>query len=48
MMTTGGFSYPTTLVVDSQGQVANVWRDKVTKKVLEQAIEQAKKSVPKS
>lgn len=48
MMTSGGFSYPTTIVLDSQARVANVWRDKVTKKVLEQAIEQAKKTVPKS
>lgn len=48
MMTTGGFSYPTTLVINSEGLVANVWRDKVTEKALGQAIEQAKKSAPKS
>ena len=48
MMTSGGFSYPTTLVLDAEGLVADVWRDKITRKTLEQSIERAKKKTPKS
>jgi thiol-disulfide isomerase/thioredoxin len=44
LMTRGGFSYPTTLVVDSRGRVVEVWRSKVTAAMIEQAVVQAKKS----
>jgi thiol-disulfide isomerase/thioredoxin len=46
LMTTGGFSYPTTLVLDGQGKVSDIWRDAVTEKTLVSAIEKAKLAKP--
>jgi cytochrome c biogenesis protein CcmG, thiol:disulfide interchange protein DsbE len=42
LMTKGGFSYPTTLVVDGQGRVVEIWRSQVTADSIEKAVEQAK------
>ena len=42
LMTAGGFSYPTTLVVDGDGRVVDVWRSTVPPKALAKAIEKAK------
>ncbi len=42
LMTAGGFSYPTTLVVDGAGRVVDVWRSTVPPNALAKAIEKAK------
>ena len=42
LMTAGGFSYPTTLVVDGAGKVVDVWRSTVPPNALAKAIEKAK------
>ncbi len=42
LMTAGGFSYPTTLVLDGQGKVVDVWREAVPPNALAKAIEKAK------
>ena len=42
LMTQGGFAYPTTLVLDVQGKVVDVWRAAVPPKALAKAIEKAK------
>ena len=42
LMTTGGFSYPTTLVLDGEGKVVDVWRSAVPINALSKAIEKAK------
>ena len=42
LMTQGGFSYPTTLVLDVQGKVVDVWRAAVPPNALVKAIEKAK------
>lgn len=42
LMTAGGFSYPTTLVVDGAGRVVDVWRSAVPPNALAKAIEKAK------
>ena len=44
LLTAGGFSYPTTLVIDSAGRVADVWRAAVPPSALKKAIEKAKLS----
>ncbi len=46
MMTAGGFSYPTTLVLDGQGKVVDVWRAAVPRGALAKAIETAKIANP--
>ena len=48
LLTVGGFSYPTTLVVDGLGQVVDVWRSGVSQAALEKAIEKAKKATGRS
>jgi hypothetical protein len=42
LMTAGGFSYPTTLVVDGAGRVVDVWRSAVPPNALAKAVEKAK------
>jgi len=42
LMTAGGFSYPTTLVIDGTGKVVDVWRSSVPPNALKMAIEKAK------
>lgn len=42
LMTAGGFSYPTTLVMDGERKVVDVWRSAVTINALSKAIEKAK------
>ncbi len=42
LMTAGGFSYPTTLVLDGEGKVVDVWRAAVPPQALAKAIEKAK------
>lgn len=42
LMTAGGFSYPTTLVLDGNGRVVDVWRAAVPPNALSKAIEKAK------
>ena len=42
LMTAGGFSYPTTLVIDGTGKVVDVWRSSVPPNALKKAIEKAK------
>ena len=42
LMTAGGFSYPTTLVMDGEGRVVDVWRSAVPSGVLAKAIDKAK------
>ena len=42
LMTAGGFSYPTTLVLDGQGKVVDVWRSATKPSALTNAIEKAK------
>ena len=42
LMTQGGFAYPTTLVLDVQGRVVDVWRQSIPPKALAKAIEKAK------
>lgn len=43
LLTAGGFTYPTTIVVDGAGRVVDVWRSAVPPATLEQTIEKAKK-----
>jgi thiol-disulfide isomerase/thioredoxin len=45
LMTAGGFTYPTTLVIDGAGRVVDVWRSEITSAVLEKTIEKAKKAI---
>ena len=42
LMTAGGFSYPTTLVIDGTGKVVDIWRSAVSQNALKKAIEKAK------
>lgn len=42
LLTAGGFSYPTTLVIDCDGKVTDVWRAAVPPNALQQTIEKAK------
>ena len=42
LLTAGGFSYPTTLVIDGTGKVVDVWRSTVSPNALKKAIEKAK------
>ena len=42
LMTKGGFAYPTTLVIDGEGRVVEVWRSAVPINALGKAIEKAK------
>ena len=42
LMTAGGFSYPTTLVMDGEGRVVDVWRSAVPLGGLAKAIDKAK------
>ena len=42
LMTAGGFSYPTTLVMDGEGRVVDVWRSAVPQGGLAKAIDKAK------
>lgn len=42
LMTAGGFSYPTTLVIDGTGKVVDIWRSAVPPNALKKAIEKAK------
>jgi thiol-disulfide isomerase/thioredoxin len=44
LLTKGGFAYPTTLVLDGQGRVVDIWRGAVDPVTLEDAIERAKKA----
>lgn len=44
LMTAGGFSYPTTLVIDGEGNVVDLWRSEVPKNALEKAIDKAKQA----
>ena len=44
LLTAGGFSYPTTLVIDSAGRVSDVWRGAVPPSTLQKAIEKAKQA----
>ena len=44
LLTAGGFSYPTTLVIDGQGNVVDLWRSEVPKNALEKAIDKAKQA----
>jgi thiol-disulfide isomerase/thioredoxin len=48
LLTAGGFTYPTTLVIDGSGRVVDVWRSAITKSTLEKAIEKAKKQTAKN
>ena len=43
LLTAGGFTYPTTIVVDGAGRVVDVWRSAVPPATLERTIEKAKK-----
>jgi thiol-disulfide isomerase/thioredoxin len=47
LLTSGGFSYPTTLVLDSSGKVVEVWRSVITDTTLSKAIDKAKLSKQK-
>jgi len=42
LLTAGGFTYPTTIVVDGAGRVVDVWRSPVPPATLERTIEKAK------
>ncbi len=42
LLTAGGFSYPTTLVIDGTGKVVDVWRSSVPPNALKKAIEKTK------
>ena len=42
LMTAGGFSYPTTLVIDGTGKVVDIWRSAVPPNALKKAIKKAK------
>jgi len=42
LLTKGGFAYPTTLVIDGEGKVVDVWRAAVPLNALGKAIEKAK------
>jgi len=42
LLTAGGFSYPTTLVIDGAGEVVDVWRTGVPPNALAKAIDKAK------
>lgn len=42
LLTKGGFAYPTTLVIDGEGKVVDVWRAAVPPNTLGKAIEKAK------
>ena len=42
LLTAGGFSYPTTLVIDGTGSVVDVWRTSVPPNALAKAIDKAK------
>ncbi len=42
LLTKGGFAYPTTLVIDGEGKVVDVWRSAVPSGALSKAIEKAK------
>lgn len=42
LLTAGGFSYPTTLVIDGAGEVVDVWRAEVPENALVKAIDKAK------
>ncbi len=42
LLTAGGFSYPTTLVIDGAGEVVDVWRTEVPENALVKAIDKAK------
>ncbi len=42
LMTAGGFSYPTTMVMDGEGRVVDIWRSAVPLNALSKAIEKAK------
>ncbi|MEQ1826440.1 MAG: TlpA disulfide reductase family protein [Pirellula sp.] len=42
LLTAGGFVYPTTLVIDGQGRVVDVWRSSIDKSTLDKAIQKAK------
>lgn len=44
LLTKGGFAYPTTLVIDGEGRVVEVWRSTVPLNALSKAIEKAKQS----
>jgi len=48
LMTSGGFAYPTTLVLDGEGRVVDIWRSAITGDTLEKAIEKAKGTLGKS
>lgn len=39
----GGFSYPTTIVVDKQGKIAGIWRGTISGNTLKNSIEAARK-----
>jgi hypothetical protein len=39
----GGFSYPTTIVVDKQGKIADIWRGTISGNTLKNSIEAARK-----
>ncbi len=43
LMTKGGFRYPTTIVIDREGKVADIWAQVISKETLEKAIEAALK-----
>jgi thiol-disulfide isomerase/thioredoxin len=42
LLTAGGFSYPTTLVIDGAGEVVDVWRTEIPENALVKAINKAK------
>jgi cytochrome c biogenesis protein CcmG, thiol:disulfide interchange protein DsbE len=44
LLTAGGFTYPTTLVLDGSSRVVDVWRSPITKQQVEKAIEKARKA----
>lgn len=44
LLTAGGFSYPTTLVLDPSGKVVDIWRSGIPAGALEKAIAKGKKS----
>ena len=44
LLTKGGFAYPTTLVIDGEGKVVDVWRSAVSSDALSKAIEKAKQA----
>ncbi|XZE43877.1 TlpA family protein disulfide reductase [Pirellulaceae bacterium SH467] len=39
----GGFSYPTTIVLDKQGKIADIWRGTISGNTLKNSIEAARK-----